>query len=177
MSVGRVGSLICWEHWMPLARYALHAQGEQVHVAAWPDAPEIEQVANRSYAFEGRCYVVCAASWLTMADVPGDFEAPEALSASINPAGGDQGAAVLMPGGSSIVAPDGEIIAGPVYNKETILYGEIDLSRIAREYQAMDTAGHYNRPDIFDVRVDRSPRRPITWTGGRTAAGPAGAEG
>jgi nitrilase len=184
MSVGRVGGLICWEHWMPLARYALHAQGEQVHVAAWPDAPEIEQVANRSYAFEGRCYVICAASWLTMGDVPDDFEAPEALSASINPAGGDQGAAILMPGGSSIVAPDGEIIAGPVYNKETILYGEIDLSRIPREYQAMDTAGHYNRPDIFDVRVDRSPRRPITWTGrsaaaagGSSAAGPAGAEG
>ena len=120
---------------------------------------------------------ISAASWLTMSDVPDDFEAPEALSASINPAGGDQGAAVLMPGGSSIVAPDGEIIAGPVYNKETILYGEIDLSRIPREYQAMDTAGHYNRPDIFDVRVDRSPRRPITWTGGATAAGPAGAEG
>jgi len=196
LSVGRVGGLICWEHWMPLARYALHAQGEQVHVAAWPDAPEIEQVANRSYAFEGRCYVICAASWLTMSDVPDDFEAPEALSASINPAGGDQGAAILMPGGSSIVAPDGEIIAGPVYNKETILYGEIDLSRIPREYQAMDTAGHYNRPDIFDVRVDRSPRRPITWTGGSAAAtggsaaagrsaaaggsaaaGPAGAEG
>jgi nitrilase len=165
MSVGRVGGLVCWEHWMPLPRFALHAQGEQIHVAAWPDAPDIEQVASRSYAFEGRCFVICAASWLTMDDVPKDFEAPEALAASINPAFGEHGAAVLIPGGSSIIGPDGSTLVGPVYGEETILYGEIDLSLIPREHQAMDTAGHYNRSDIFDLRIDMSPRRPVTWVG------------
>jgi nitrilase len=162
-AVGKIGGLVCWEHWMPLPRFALHSQGEQIHVAAWPDAPEIEQVASRSYAFEGRCFVICAASWLTMSDVPSDFEAPEAFGASINPAAGETSAAVLIPGGSSIIGPDGNFITTPIYDEETIVYGEIDLDRIPREQQAMDTAGHYNRPDIFSVRIDRSKRAPVSW--------------
>jgi nitrilase len=169
MSVGKVGGLICWEHWMPLPRFALHAKGEQVHVAAWPDAPDIEQVASRHYAFEGRCFVVCAASWLTIDDVPDGFQGRDALAASINPAAGGGADGVLIPGGSSIIGPDGNFVVEPLYGKEAILYGEIDLSRIHREHQAMDTVGHYNRPDIFRVTIDDVPRSQVTWLSGRRA--------
>ncbi len=159
-ALGRLGGLVCWEHWMPLARFGLHAKGEQVHVAAWPEVPDIHQVASRHYAFEGRCYVICAGTYLTTADLPADFELPEAIGAA-----GDfgQGAGVILPGGSGIIGPDGQWIAGPVAEEETIVYGEIDLARIAEEQLALDTAGHYNRPDVFQLSVDETPRPQVTW--------------
>jgi len=78
--LGRLGGLICWEHWMPLARFAMHAKGEQIHVAAWPDLPEIHHVASRSYAFEGRCYVLCAGMYLPLDAVPHEVEVREELA-------------------------------------------------------------------------------------------------
>jgi len=72
--LGRVGGLVCWEHWMPLARFAMHAQGEQVHVAAWPEGTYITELASLAYAFEGRCYVVVASPFVTREDLPEDFE-------------------------------------------------------------------------------------------------------
>jgi nitrilase len=80
--LGRLGGLICWEHWMPLARFAMHAKGEQIHVAAWPEVPDIHHLASRHYAFEGRCYVVCVGSYMTSADLPEDFELAEAMGAA-----------------------------------------------------------------------------------------------
>jgi nitrilase len=153
--LGRLGGLICWEHWMPLARFAMHAKGEQVHVAAWPDADDVHHLASRHYAFEGRCYVLCLGAYMTGRELPADFELAEAMGVS----GGDE----LLIGGTGIVGPDGSWVAEPVTGREAIVYGEIDLGRIAEEQQALDAAGHYNRPDVFSLAVDERPRRQVTW--------------
>lgn len=154
--LGRLGGLICWEHWMPLARFAMHAQGEQVHVAVWPDTPDVHHLASRSYAFEGRCYVLCAGQYLPLSAVRSDVPSYDAIAALA----GDDG--VLLAGGSGVIGPDGSWIAGPA-DGETIVYAELDLSAIAAEQQALDVAGHYNRPDVFRLLVDTSERVPVTW--------------
>lgn len=161
--LGRLGGLICWEHWMPLTRFAMHAKGEQVHVAAWPDLPEIHHVASRAYAFEGRCYVLCAGMYLPLEAVPHDLEVREALErvAAENP-----DPALVLWGGSGVLGPDSEWVAGPVAGREEILLAELDLGRIAAEQQALDTAGHYHRPDVFSLTVDETPRVPVTWLRG-----------
>jgi predicted amidohydrolase len=155
--IGRLGGLICWEHWMPLTRFAMHAKGEQIHVAVWPEVPEVHQLASRHYAFEGRCFVICSGHYLTVDMVP-----PELREAAL---GGQVGAeaSVLLPGGSGIIGPDASWIAGPAGNEETIVYGEIDVDRIGGEFQALDAAGHYNRPDIFQLTVDTRPRQQVVW--------------
>ena len=153
--LGRLGGLICWEHWMPLTRFAMHAKGEQIHVAVWPDADDVHHLASRHYAFEGRCYVLCVGSYATARALPKDFELAEVMGVS----GDDE----LLTGGSGIIGPDGQWIVDPVDGKETIVYAEIDLGRIAEEQQALDAAGHYNRPDVFSLTVDERPRRPVDW--------------
>ena len=145
---------------MPLTRFAMHAKGEQIHVAAWPDAPESHHLASRHYAFEGRCYVLCVGSYMTTADLPDDFELVEAMATTGEV--GDEAAELLI-GGSGIIGPDGSWIVEPVEGREEIVYGEIDLARIAEEQQALDAAGHYNRPDVFSLTVDERPRRQVSW--------------
>lgn len=162
---GKVGGLVCWEHWMPLVRFAMHAKGEEVHVAAWPDTPESHHVASRHYAFEGRCFVICAASYLRASDVPEDFELRHLLREGIEVEGDED---EWMPGGSGIVGPDGSWLAGPVLGREEIITAEVDLDRIREEQQAMDAVGHYNRPDVFSLTVDERPRRHVTWIGEET---------
>jgi nitrilase len=152
---GRLGGLICWEHWMPLTRFAMHAKGEQIHVAAWPDADDAHHLASRHYAFEGRCYVLCVGSYTTARDLPADFELADAMGVS----GEDE----LLIGGSGIIGPDGRWLSGPVGGRETIVYAELDMARIAEEQQALDAAGHYNRPDVFSLTVDERPRRQVEW--------------
>lgn len=153
---GRLGGLVCWEHWMPLARYAMHAQGERVHVAAWPDVPEMHEVASRSYAFEGRCFVICAGQYLPVSAVPDGMGITPVLRALAD----DDG--VIIPGGSGVVGPDGAWVVGPVHG-EAIVVADLDLGHVEREQQSLDVAGHYHRPDVFRVRVDTTPRDPITW--------------
>lgn len=164
--LGRLGGLICWEHWMPLARFAMHARGEQIHAAVWPEAPELHHLASRHYAFEGRCFVVCAGTYLTADMVPEELR--EAA------AGGQIGddASVLLPGGSGIIGPDASWIAGPAGNEETLVYGDIELAQIPEEFGTLDAAGHYNRPDIFRLDVDTRPRRQIHWLEAEPAAPP-----
>ena len=156
--LGRLGGLICWEHWMPLTRFAMHAKGEQIHVAAWPDVDDVHQLASRHYAFEGRCYVLCVGSYATARDLPADFELAQAMGLTED----DE----LLVGGSGIIGPDGSWVAEPVAGREAIVYGEIDLARIAEEQQALDAAGHYNRPDVFSLTVDERPRRQVNWVRG-----------
>jgi nitrilase len=158
--VGRLGGLICWEHWMPLSRHVLHSQGEQIHVALWPEAPDMHQVASRHYAFEGRCFVVCAATFMTIDDIPAYFELRDSLLQGA-PTDMASTAGVLLPGGSGLIGPDGEWISGPVSMKADIVHGIIDLDRIIEEQFAMDSAGHYSRPDVFDLRVRSQPLRPF----------------
>ena len=161
-SAGRVGGLACWEHWMPLTRFAMHAKGEQIHVAAWPEVgdPELHRFATRHYAFEGRCFALCVmGARLRPEDIPSDFELRDAMGATDD--------FVSVPGGGTcIFAPDGSIVADSVAGEETIVYGDLDLERIAEEQAALDVVGHYNRPDVFSFTVDERPRAPVDWVRG-----------
>lgn len=145
--LGKVGGLCCWEHWMPLARQALHERGELIHVAAWPHVHELHQVASRGYAFEGRAFVIAAGTVLRRRDLPDDLELLRAI-----PGEPDE---FLQRGGSAIIGPDGGYLAGPVWEEEAIVYAEVDPARAIEERLTLDVAGHYSRPDVFRFRVNR----------------------
>lgn len=146
-SAGRTGGLICWEHWMPLARQALHVSGEEIHIAAWPQVKEMNLVASRHYAFEGRCFVVACGALMRARDLPPELELIESLKNDAD--------SLTLRGGSAIIAPDGRVIAGPVFDEETILTADIDTSRIAEESLTLDVTGHYSRPDIFEFELKK----------------------
>lgn len=160
--LARLGGLICWEHWMPLARFAMHAQGEQVHVAVWPEGSYVTELASCSYAFEGRCFVIAASPYMSRADIGDDVELADAIGDAFDL---DATEDVINAGGSGVVGPDGRWVVGPVYGRPEIVCADIDLGRIAEEQQVLDTAGHYNRPDVFQLRIDASPRPPLQWSG------------
>jgi hypothetical protein len=138
---GRVGGLICWEHWMPLARQTLHAAGEDIHVSLWPSVKEMYQIASRHYAFEGRCFVVAAGGIMRRGDLPRDLEIAAGL------AGGDD--EFILDGGSCVIGPDGQYVAGPTFCSEVIILARINLQRIREESLTLDVTGHFNRPDLF----------------------------
>jgi nitrilase len=144
-SAGRVGALICWEHWMPLARQTLHVSREEVHVAAWPWVKEMNLVVSRHYAFEGRCFVLACGGILRARDLPQELEPVEVLRT--------QPDTLILRGGSAIVGPGGGILAGPVLDEETILIADIDVSAITKESLTLDVTGHYSRPDIFEFHL------------------------
>ncbi len=141
----RVGGLICWEHWMPLARQVLHNSGEQIHVALWPNVNETSQIASRHYAFEGRCYVLAAGSLMKVSDVPNELAVIDSLK--------HQPDHLLLRGGSCIIGPDGKYLVEPVFDEEKILLADLDLTAIDREIMALDVAGHYSRPDLFEFKM------------------------
>ncbi len=147
-SVGRVGGLICWEHWMPLARQVMHESAEQIHVALWPTAHDLHQIASRQYAFEGRCFVLAAGLIMKVADLPKQFALPADLAADPQ--------RLVLRGGSAIIAPDARYIVEPVFDREEVIVAEIDLNEIRREQMTLDVTGHYSRPDIFSLTVNRS---------------------
>ena len=153
-SLGRIGGLVCWEHWMPLARYALYAAGEQVHAAVWPTATETFLLSCRNMAFEGRMYVIAAGSYFTQEMLPPDFELLDEMKNLPQK---------LCLGGSAIIGPDGRFIAGPVYDRETIVYGDIDLNRLSEEKMMLDNVGHYARPDVFSLRVNRHSMEAVSY--------------
>lgn len=142
----RIGGLNCWENWMPLARYALYSQGEDVHIATWPGSPRLTRDITRFIALEGRLYVISVGGVLKAKDIPDSFPLRDAMLSKRDR---------FMSGGTFIVGPDGETIAGPIKDEETILYCELDLNRIREERQNFDPAGHYSRPDIFELTVNR----------------------
>ncbi|MGH9768444.1 MAG: carbon-nitrogen hydrolase family protein [Blastocatellia bacterium] len=151
---GRVGGLICWEHWMPLVRQALHVGGEDIHVALWPAVKEMHQIASRHYAFEGRCFVVAAGGIMRRSDLPREFEIVESQS-------GDDSEFILN-GGSCIIGPDGQYVAGPAFCSEVIILARINLERIREESLTLDVTGHFNRPDLFDFYYKGDAARRIT---------------
>jgi nitrilase len=153
-AAGHIGGLICWEHWMPLARQALHESGEAVHVAAWPMVKEMALVASRHYAFEGRCHVLAAGALLAATALPAGLEVDRARV--------PEDAHWVLRGGSAIIAPDGRILAGPVHDRECVLTAEIDAAEAHAEAMTLDVTGHYARPDVLalvraETRRDAGP--------------------
>lgn len=146
-AVGRVGGLICWEHWMPHARQAMHISNETIHIAMWPAVKESHLIASRHYAFEGRTYVLAAGNIMPAADLPDEFSFSDVLPAERQ--------MLLLHGGSAIIAPDGEYICEPVYGEETILTADLELDRIFEEQMTLDVTGHYARDDVFNFEVNR----------------------
>lgn len=148
--IGRVGGLICWEHFMPLARQAMHVSGEDFHVSVFPTVHEMHQITSRQYAFEGRCFVLAAGLLMQVKDLPKRFLAGNELAKSPDK--------FLLRGGSCIIAPDGNFVVEPVFETEEIITAELDLTVIDKEKMTLDVSGHYNRPDIFDFKVNRDLR-------------------
>jgi predicted amidohydrolase len=138
----RVGGLICWEHWMPLARQALHNTGEHIHLALWPRVHEMHQIASRQYAFEGRCYVIAVGQILSRSDLPDQLDYSNFE--------GD-----ILDGGSCVIGPDGQYVLSPVHGKEALIVTDLDLAEIKKEQMTLDVSGHYQRPDIFDFSLNK----------------------
>jgi len=164
----RLGGLICWEHWMPLARAAMHAKQEAVHVAQWPTVSETHQLASRHYAFEGRCFVMASGCLLRLGDVLAGFDSlgedrPEARALLESMRESEE--AFLQYGGSCVAGPDGRFLAEPVFEREGLVTADLDLARLAEERLTLDTAGHYARPDIFELHVDTRPKTGTVFSG------------
>lgn len=163
---GNLGNLICWEHWMPLARAAMHSKHEAIHVCQWPVVKDMHQVASRHYAFEGRCAVVAAGSFMRKSDVIEGFlslgaDEPEAL-AMLDAMPGDMDT-VIHSGGSAVIAADGNYISEPVFDKACTLMGTIDMAHQREQAQTLDTNGHYSRPDVFELSVNTRPQPGVTF--------------
>ena len=156
---GRLGSLICWENYMPLARFTIFAQGCEIYVAPTWDEGEGWVSTMRHIAREGRCWVLGAGSALRGRDMPADFPHRAKLFPDLDE--------WFNPGDSVIVAPSGEIVAGPLNKKHGILYAECDPARADAAKRTIDVTGHYGRPDIFRLEVDREPRVPVHFEGRR----------
>ena len=150
----RVGGLICWEHWMPLARQTLHESGEDVHVAVWPTVHDRHQLASRHYAFEARCYVLAVGALMRAHALPSTLEPhPDRIH------NGDDW---VLRGGSAIIAPDGTYVTEPVWEREAVIVADVDLRRNREESMTLDVTGHYHRPDLFTFHVRRDARAPHT---------------
>lgn len=152
---GRIGGLICWENYMPLARYTLFAEGVQVYVASTWDNGDAWVSSMRHIASEGRCWVIGSGCALAKADIPKSFPDRDTVFADVDD--------WLNAGDSVIVDPSGQIVAGPLHEQYGILYADIDPTESSNLHRTLDVAGHYGRPDIFTLSVDRSPRPPINF--------------
>ncbi|MGH3479573.1 MAG: carbon-nitrogen hydrolase family protein, partial [Nocardioidaceae bacterium] len=148
--IGKLGGLICWENYMPLARYALYSQGIDIHVAPTWDNSDAWVPTMRHIAKEGRMHVIGVTFCLRGSDVPADIPGRDELY------GGDED--WLARGNSCIVGPDGDLLAGPLVGEEGIVIAEIDLARARSARRQFDPVGHYARPDVFQLVVDRIPR-------------------
>ncbi|MEO7995820.1 MAG: carbon-nitrogen hydrolase family protein [Gemmatimonadaceae bacterium] len=147
---GRVSGLVCWEHWMPLARQALHDSGEDIHVAAWPTVHEMNVIACRQYAFEARCFVLAAGSLMRASELPSELEPHPDRVANAN--------TWVMRGGSCIIAPNGEFMVPPLFETTALIHADLDLGIVRREHMSLDVAGHYSRPDSFNFSVNTGRR-------------------
>jgi nitrilase len=149
--LGKLGAVICWENYMPLMRMAMYAKGIQLYCAPTADDRDTWMATMQHVALEGRCFVFTACQYLRRGDCPADYGAVE----------GDDPGLVIMRGGSAVISPLGQILAGPVFNREIILTAEIDLSEITRGKYDFDVVGHYARPDVFRLQVNEKPAPPV----------------
>jgi nitrilase len=147
---GRLGGLICWENYMPLARFALYESGVEIYVASTADDADLWQATLVHIARESRAFVISPCHFQRAEAYPADFPLREEID----------GLGLIGRGGSAILAPDGSYLAGPAYGEETILYADLDPAVLDAERQRFDPAGHYHRPDVLSLRVRplRDPR-------------------
>jgi len=150
---GRIGTLLCWENYMPLARYALYSQGVEIYIAPTYDSGDGWIGSLQHIAREGCCWVIGSGNILKAKNIPDDF--PE--KARLYPDADEW----INPGDSVVIAPGGEIVAGPMGKEEGILYCDIDCARVADAKRAFDVAGHYARPDIFTLHVNTKKQSPV----------------
>jgi nitrilase len=142
-----VGGLNCWENWMPLSRTALYGQGEDLHIAVWPGSAHNTKDITRFIALESRSYVISVSSLMRIEDFPADTPHLELILKNAPP--------ILTNGGSCIVGPDGEWIVEPVINSEGLIIKTLDFNRVLEERQNFDVAGHYSRPDVTKLILNR----------------------
>lgn len=150
--LGRLGAVICWENYMPLLRMTMYAKGIQLYCAPTADGRDTWAASMRHIAFEGRCFVLSCNQFCRRSDYPEDYESPF----------GDEPDTVISRGGSCIVGPLGELLAGPDYTDEAILVADLDMGDIPRGKFDFDVVGHYARPDIFQLRVNEQPRPAVS---------------
>jgi nitrilase len=143
--IGTIGGLICWENYMPLARTFMYSKGVEIYLAPTADARERWNSTLRHISLEGRCFVLGCNQYVTKSMYPADLEGIEDL---------EEHPEVICRGGSVIISPLGEMLAGPLYDREGILYADLDLAQVVRSRFDFDAVGHYSRPDIFQLHVD-----------------------
>ncbi len=153
---GRMGGLICWENYMPLARMALYAQGVELYLAPTADSRETWQATLRHIACEGRCFVLGCNQYVTRAMYPTDLPGIDELAGQPE---------VMCRGGSAVISPLGEVVAGPLYDQEGILYATLDMGEVVRSRFDFDVVGHYARPDVFQLHVDTRPQPAVSGFG------------
>jgi nitrilase len=149
--LGRVGAVICWENYMPLMRAAMYGKGVEIYCAPTADGRDTWLPTMQHIALEGRCFVLSANQFARRRDYPADYRT----------AFGDDPETVLSRGGSCIVGPLGNVLAGPDFTGETILAADIDSADVARARLDFDAMGHYARPDVFHLSVDETPRAAV----------------
>ena len=158
--LGKLGAVICWENYMPLMRTAMYSKGIELYCAPTADARDSWLATVRHIAVEGRCFVLSCNQFQRRRDFPADYHSSF----------GNDPDTVICRGGSCIVDPFGNFLAGPNMEGEAILVAEIDLRQIIRGKYDFDVVGHYSRPDIFQLHVDERPKRPVTVTNDASAA-------
>lgn len=146
--MGKIGGLICWENYMPLARMAMYSKGVDIYLAPTADARDSWQATLRHIACEGRCFVLGCNQFVTRDMYPSDLAGIEDLDGQPD---------ILCRGGSAVVSPFGEEIAGPLYDREGIIYTDLDLTEIIRSRYDFDVMGHYARPDVFQLHINEAP--------------------
>jgi len=155
---GRLGGLICWENYMPLARVAMYAQGVQLYLAPTADARESWQASIRHIALEGRCFVLACNQFVSKDMYPKDLACYDDLVALPDE---------ICRGGSAIVGPLGDYVVPPVYGREEILVADLDMDLVAQSRFDFDPVGSYARPDVFRLTVNREPQDSVRWDGPR----------
>ena len=151
---GKVGGLICWENYMPLARMAIYGKGVQIYLAPTADSRDNWQATIRHIACEGRCFVLGCNQYVTKSMYPEDLPMLAELG---------QMDEEMCPGGSAIISPMGEILAGPLFGSAGILEAELDMDLITKAKLDFDVTGHYARPDIFQLNVNESVQQTVRY--------------
>lgn len=155
MPYGKVGAVICWENYMPLLRTAMYSKGVTLYCAPTADDRDTWLPTMQHIALEGRCFVLSACQVMRRKDFPADYT----LAEEVDPE------TVMMRGGSCIISPLGQVLAGPLFNEEGILYADLDLADVARSRLDFDAVGHYARPDVFNLTVNERQQLPVTFVG------------